>query len=566
MRVICINCPGLAQSLRAYGNEVNTLTLGSGVFSLPGLLERSGFPPPDLLVHSETLGKRVLLKDAGRLDCLTVFIAVDAHLNLYWQRHYARQFDILATPHLSLFKNLPPGLRHPGLKHFPHSGQARPFKSHQNRANLLGLCARVNSDRPLRAALVEFLWRETGLVLHDALPFGEMMAFYDDCRLIPNELIAAEVNFRLFEGASCGALVFSPDIGEDQNLCFEPGREFIPYSHGLELLDQIKFYGARPGLAETKARAAWKRVNGEHLPAHRAKAMLSWAPAARLRASGPASAAQFWLALVNVARSGLYADNPGPLLPEGVRLAANPALDEDAAADVAAACLVIMAESLNPASFFYTRDLEDKNRENLLADCRASIAENRYAFSLAYNFAASAAALRLQDLTLARLFWLRHCRASGVANPVTPQTPARLWLHWAKELRQCGLTHQAGFPFKPGLHIPACAMECLLEAKQQPRSEESATLDAALLELYAGLPAFAFQYYELARQLHLAEPENWRREAEYAMASARAFQMEHAAKALRSSGLNAEKAGKYGLFRRMLALNPALEYIQKIEQ
>lgn len=55
---------------------------------------------------------------------------------------------------------------------------------------------------------------------------------------LPNDCIAGEANYRLFEGASCGCLMLLPDIGGDQNSQFAPGKDFEPYANVLELIEK----------------------------------------------------------------------------------------------------------------------------------------------------------------------------------------------------------------------------------------------------------------------------------------------------------------------------------------
>ena len=92
---------------------------------------------PDLIVQREQLGARIFLLDLEKINCLKIFWAIDSHLNLHWQTYYARLFDVLLTPHTSLFKKdhtyplLPPlyNFSVPGhdRKLLPNAFNARPL-------------------------------------------------------------------------------------------------------------------------------------------------------------------------------------------------------------------------------------------------------------------------------------------------------------------------------------------------------------------------------------------------------------------------------------------------------
>ena len=92
-----------------------------------------------------------------------------------------------------------------------------------------------------------------------------MLKLYDNTRILPNESLCAEVNFRLVEDASCGCCLLTPDIGEDQDALLEPGKKCLIYANGLELLEQIDLPAARPEQAEAIGYAAWRRIQAEHL-------------------------------------------------------------------------------------------------------------------------------------------------------------------------------------------------------------------------------------------------------------------------------------------------------------
>lgn len=297
MNVLLIDpMPDLEQALRATGHDVRTLRLGPGVFHLPGILRHMDFSP-DIVFQQECLGLRSFFGGLESLNCPTLFWAIDTHLNMFWQQWYALLFDAVLTPHISLFKALP-SERHPRvLERFSQMGQRRQWVPHERRGHGLSLCARLDRHRPVRNWLVELL-KPQGLHVVDGLSMEEMMRLYDDSRLVPNESIANEVNFRLMEGASSGCLVLSPDVGEDQNELLRPDKEFLIYHDGLELLEQIAWAKKRPDAVEAMGRAAMLRIQAEHLPEHRAATVLRLASSiAQNRLTGHAASLAFWISM-----------------------------------------------------------------------------------------------------------------------------------------------------------------------------------------------------------------------------------------------------------------------------
>jgi hypothetical protein len=140
-----------------------------------------------------------------------------------------------------------------------------------------------------------------------------MMDLYDNTRLLPNESIAFETNFRLIEGASSGCCLISPDVGEDQDTLFSPGKECFVYRDALELADCIDACLREPMMAEAVGKAAWARVSAEHLPRHRAQSVCdALATSSRHAVRGDEAADCFAMTLSCMHINGVFADSSFP--------------------------------------------------------------------------------------------------------------------------------------------------------------------------------------------------------------------------------------------------------------
>ena len=287
MKILCVDIQPLAAQMEALGHNVlkvlpQNLTPNQPLLNVPKYLHEQNFTP-DFIIQSEHLGERTLLEGLEELTCPKIFWAIDSHLNMHWHQYYARLFNAVLTPHLSLWQALPPEIQHPLkntlIRQMAKQGQNMPWKPHGQRAYNLSFVGVLNHHRPLRTWLCELIASRWEMETRQGISFNEMLALYANTRLVPNEAIAFETNYRLLEGASCGALVLSPDIGPDQNNLFEPDREILVYHNGAELMEQISLLLARPELAEKMGRAAWERVQKEHLPIHRAQFILNMATA-----------------------------------------------------------------------------------------------------------------------------------------------------------------------------------------------------------------------------------------------------------------------------------------------
>ena len=553
MNILLIDpIPELERAFREEGHDVKVLRLGGGVFYLPGLLAREGFSP-DLVLHQETLGVRSYFGGLEQLCCPTIFWALDTHLNMFWHKWYARLFDIVLTPHISLFEKLPVHLRPGQLSRFAWPGEKRAFIPHEQRPHSLGLCARITPHRRIRSWMVELL-SPKGLELRDDLSHEEMMAFYDASRVVPNESIANEVNFRLMEGASSGSLLLSPDVGEDQNALLEPGKEFFIYRDGIELLELAAWADNHPAAAGRMGRLAMLRIQAEHLPRQRVRQILGglsgWT---QTRLTGAPGDLAFWLTLALQIRNGVLGLNPlshareGLALVQAVKNTVNPGRETLFLAGQAMAqifCLFAEGES-EPRAPKLAHSLccdilahmgSKKERE----DARDTAVEDVLLLNPDLLGVASAFALNEGRVDMARLFWMKNMRPSERA---APESVAELCACWAGVCENAGRAYNAGFSCNPAEgFLPECALSWLIYGRYTVPDtlEFFAPRFHALL---ADKPEFLSLYFAHLAEHSVAVPDNWRWQEEYGLVNIRACRVVEGLHELQEAGRRARQQG-----------------------
>ncbi|MDR2891827.1 MAG: glycosyltransferase [Deltaproteobacteria bacterium] len=594
MNILCVDFRW-KDALKRLGHRVAAPELAFGICDLPELLAelraKEGFQA-DLIIHQERLGKRVLLQGLEQAPCPTVFISVDTHLNLFWQKYYARLFDFVLTPHVSLFAELPPEENlGPGTKRLRHAGYSRPWRAHAGRTNALAFCGAVDQHRPLRLALLGLLGQRFPVAWPKArVPFEQMMDFFSDSRLAPNESICAEVNFRLFEASSCGCLVLGQNLGEDQNVCFEPGREMLVYNHSLELLDKTRFYLDHPAEAEKMARLAWVRVHAEHLPEHRCAELLAMVsadgPAGR-RTTGLEAERYFLLSLLQLFRHGSHRFNTPGLVDQLGRLLeaeqAQAAQAEPAeqsahvagAQEIAAALLNLLSEAGQADSPTYRAEAAQAYATAGLDLCRQlatqpsvmvttarvpgatdaeGIASRVTRAATAANLAACIFCLTRGEQELAARFWQKQqellpsmpvwakrsdgraeADGTGLAARWAGQPPRRaydFYIYWSEVLAAQGKLARPGYYFRPEPgFMPENASECLLLADNEIADKTSANPDYAVLParmhaIYSCLPDYAWMDMGYLAQMSLYDPQNWLAQMRYGLAALQCLRLE----------------------------------------
>lgn len=182
-----------------------------------------------------------------------------------------------------------------------------PWRAHADRAHSLNFVGRITSQRPLRQRAIQFLQQRYAMGLYQNISRGEMMDLYADTRILPNETIAFESNFRLLEGASSGCCLISPHIGADQDAVLAPGKEVLIYNDALECIELIDLCLRKPRMAEAVGRMAWEKVQAEHLPEHRAVQLLQAVAKAPACALGCVEAhEQVWASAAELELAGTF--------------------------------------------------------------------------------------------------------------------------------------------------------------------------------------------------------------------------------------------------------------------
>lgn len=592
LRVCLIHASGpLGPALQALGCEVLPLSPEEpGLFDLPAELRRHGFEP-DLLLQRERLGPRLLLSGLDTLPCVRAFWAIDPHLNAFWHAPYAQLFDLV----FSTQRRWMPQLAACGpvrLRHLPWHAPDRPFVPFQARTHLAGFVGRLGPTRPARTWLAELmrgLLGEgppgfagspgfAGFALRDNLDFQPMLDFYSDTKVVPNESITGEVNFRLFEAAGCGCVVLAQDLGPEQAELFEPGREMLVCADALELAENLSLLAKRPRLAEAMGRAAWERAQAEHLPQARARAILHEADLAPRRDVG-AAASRLWLAL---AQAGLCEAErlPGQaesVLVELAELSKPAALAKLSRSDgaCAAAPLLLLNARLRLAHSLARAD----ELAALLRQVEAQAEtlpplDAGHGLPLALTCCALLLGLggpqglpadvprALRFAACARVdlgdFGSDVCgdvcgegSGKGSGEGTDEDVAFRLLLAWARRLDAAHTPARGGFGFDAAKHLPASASECLhcaLALRPGDTTALRASVDALGRE-----PGAEALRLGLLSDLGLRQRDDWRIGLELGLVNLQAFRPGPGLDEIRMAAHLAEAQGQAEHFLQALA-------------
>ena len=529
MNIVCVSS-NMSAPLREAGHTVLALHPIPGLHSMQTLLAQHSFVP-ELIFQSESLGPRVIFIDLPTLPCPKLFWSVDSHLNMFWHRHYGRLFDCVLSPHISLHADQPEDWRLPRLARLAKEGSSPPFQRHSRRRHMLAFAGRISGDRGPRKNMLHIL-ASRGLEPHDGLALEAMLELYDNTRILPNESLCTEVNFRLMEGASCGCCLLTPDIGEDQDVLFESGKECLIYTNSLELLELIDQLAVKPELTEAIGYAAWQRIQAEHLPRHRAAAILREAKSAGHAVQGEEAALHLLMSIVQLTRAGIFIEDPA-ITDARLRASSHP---------LAFAARVQLASEIGQAELC-TRLLQDA----LISGFGAN--------QLEVDGICSFAAIQTYDLGIAKQFWYRYHQNTERQKAKKPESLYRICLLWAQEYMRQGRLAPPGLPLKQG-SCPESALEALLFAGRFAEGDrEWQRLLAGLKHMPRSYPQL---YADTMLELGWHTPKDWRTGLRAALALFRISALPEGKQLLLRAWHNAATTGQEQAFLTMLCKTPAV--------
>lgn len=533
MKILAVNL-ALSEELKARGYEVLNLKPRPGIFFIsraPEVLEFN----PDLIIQQETLGQRILLGGLEELDCPRIFWSIDTHLNFFWHKIYCRNFDLVLTTQKSWTeKFIKAGCRN--AKWLPWFGRERSWTPWDKRDVNIAFVGRLTRHRVIRSWMAEFLKQNYEIDFVEGLSFNQMLNLYSRTRFVPNESIAGEINFRVFEACSCGSLVLNQQLSEDISEIYEPGRDIVLFDNVLELKHSLDFYVRNPEIARKIAFNGWNVTKNRHLPAHRVEDMIKLFPGGESRKrSFKFYQKNLYLSVLELWECKRFALPKKNILEKIYSLP----VDEE----------VLSA---------FIR-VHRGDTERLLGLVIPVLQQNQYDHDLQLNLTCSAACLDIKRFDLAGQFWKRHLLSQGKAY-CPPDSPLQLYLFWAKVLIREGIRFRPGFLFDPELHLPQSALECLVMASLiEPENKDILLNIKRIVQGRAGLESLVLKI--LSRQ-SLEDNRNWRLNLELALFNLRSFRFREGLEELFLGEENARLSGETDLFMDMLAARDGKGYLR----
>ena len=247
LNILILNQPWFVDEFRQWGHTVVTAGRFSTVFdvrieeiSLPidELLGRlpAGFIPDRIIYYDDSWP--VVVHGLEDIGIPTLFYSVDAHHHLDWHSNFGVIFDKVLVALKDYVERFWPIC--PNAEWFPLWA---PVEMVPKEEKTIDVCFRGTLNPELHPERVKFFNALTKIVDVDVRQ-GPYTSDYPKSKIIINQAVKDDVNFRIFEALASGALLITPRIGNGLVDLFIPGEEIVLYEKGnvTDAAEKIKFY------------------------------------------------------------------------------------------------------------------------------------------------------------------------------------------------------------------------------------------------------------------------------------------------------------------------------------
>ena len=286
-------------SLRCYGHRVLTVGFNKANFELykedlesypaagNGSVLRNGFdyfyengahirdilgalPPdftPDVIVYHDDSNPVLYVSGLEDSPVPLLFYSVDCHIHRERHKIYSGLFDRVLVAQKDFVEPFKEAC--PNTQWFPLWSRVHPDPSTLRDIPVAFrgcLNAKINKKR------VDF-FRELGTLVPLDSGTGPFCDTFRRAKIVINQAIGRDINFRVFEAMACGAMLVTPEIPNGQQDLFQPGVHLIEYADGdvNDAAAKIMHYLQHDAERETIAAAGRELVLSRHVEEARAR-------------------------------------------------------------------------------------------------------------------------------------------------------------------------------------------------------------------------------------------------------------------------------------------------------
>lgn len=245
------------------------------VVELSEILERLRPWRPEVILQTET-HTNYFYRGIEAAPCPTIWRTIDNHIHT-WQPRYAMTHDLVLVAqkdYLPGFQALHPNACWLPLNCFP----ALHFDRQEARILPVAFVGSLDPRvHPERARFFEALRQEVPVEVRSGLNQAQIASLYNQARVVVNQCVHRDLNYRVYEAMSNGAMLITPAIENGQPELFEEGTHLITYPlHDSRAAAQkVRYYLEHEEERRRIAEAGRDLVMAHHTLGHRLETLLT---------------------------------------------------------------------------------------------------------------------------------------------------------------------------------------------------------------------------------------------------------------------------------------------------
>lgn len=228
---------------------------------------------PDILFEID--GSRPLLfYDIEYLDVPKFWYTIDTHLHYNWHKHYAVLFDKVFCAQKNIAENFKQDYPHIEWLPLYFKGNPQGFNEWCNRSRKVSFVGTLNPKlNPERCSFFENLKKRIPELTAET---GDFVPIYTDSKIVINQSVNNDLNYRFFEAAGCGALLINDRLTHSMDDILIPDAEYLFYEYGNveNCEEKIKWALNNEKTAENMAKKAFVKIQKFHSISNRTETII----------------------------------------------------------------------------------------------------------------------------------------------------------------------------------------------------------------------------------------------------------------------------------------------------
>ncbi len=227
---------------------------------------------PDALLEVDS-SRPILFYTQEEIGIPKYWYAVDTHLHFDWHQHYAYMFDGVFCAQQNIADTLKGEIEHITWLPLFFKGAVPAFTPWDKRSRSVSFVGTLNPKlNPDRCIFFNSLKKE---VTNLSIEAGDFIPIYSDSRLVINQSVSDDLNFRFFEAPGCGAFLITDRLSHSCNDILEQGEEYLSYEFGnvKECVEHINF-AIHDFECERKAQEAYEKIKMHHTSFNRVQSII----------------------------------------------------------------------------------------------------------------------------------------------------------------------------------------------------------------------------------------------------------------------------------------------------